>query len=96
MDSMNSSKKTARLAGLLWLLTAATAGFSLVYVRSKLVVFGDAAATASNIIAFESLFRAAIASYILSQIVSLFFGVTIFRLFKGAANEQNARSFHSA
>lgn len=81
---MNSSKNTARLAGLLWLLTAATAGFSLVYVRTKLIVFGDAAATASNIIAFESLFRAAIASYILSQIFSLFFGLTIFRLFKGA------------
>jgi hypothetical protein len=81
---MNSSKNTARLAGLLWFLTAVTAGFSLVYVRSKLVVFGDAAATASNILAFESLFRAAIASYILSQVFSVFFGVTIFRLFKSA------------
>ncbi|HSP64188.1 MAG TPA: DUF4386 domain-containing protein [Pyrinomonadaceae bacterium] len=80
---MNSTKKTARLAGLLWLLTAATAGFSLVYVRPKLIVFGDAATTANNILAFESLFRAAIASYILSQIFSLFFGLTIFRLFKG-------------
>ena len=80
---MNSPTTPARLAGLLWVLTAATAGFSLVYVRSKLVVFGDAAATASNIIAFESLFRAAIASYVLSQIFSLFFGMTIFRLFRG-------------
>jgi hypothetical protein len=84
VDCMTSSKNTARLAGLLLLLTAATAGFGLVYVRSKLIVFGDAAATASNIIAFESLFRAGIASYILSQIFTLFFGVTIFRLFKGA------------
>jgi len=79
---MNSSKKTARVAGLLWLLTAVTAGFALVYVRPKLIVFGDPAATASNIIAFESLFRAAIAGYILSQIFALFFGLTIFRLFK--------------
>jgi len=80
---MNSTKKTARLAGLLWLLTAVTAGFALVYVRPKLIVFGDPSATASNIIAFESLFRAAIAGYILSQIFALFFGLTIFRLFKG-------------
>jgi hypothetical protein len=80
---MNSTRNTARLAGLLWVLTAATAGFSLIYVRPKLIVFGDAAATVNNIIAFESLFRAAIASSILSQIFALFFGLTIFRLFKG-------------
>jgi hypothetical protein len=35
---MNSGKNTARLAGLLWFLTAVTAGFSLVYVRPKLIV----------------------------------------------------------
>ena len=81
---MNSNRNTARVAGLLWVLVAATAGFSLIYVRPKLIVFGDAAATVSNIIAFESLFRAAIASSILTQIFSLFFGLTIFRLFRGA------------
>jgi hypothetical protein len=81
---MNSTKNTARLAGLFWVLVGVTAGFSLVYVRPKLIVFGDAAATAANIAAFESLFRAAIASSILSQIFLLFFGLTIFRLFKGA------------
>jgi hypothetical protein len=81
---MNSSKTTARVAGLLWLLTATTAGFSLIYVRPKLMVFGDAAATVNNIIAFESLFRAAIASFVLSQIFMFFFGLTIFPLFKVA------------
>jgi hypothetical protein len=80
---MNSTKKTARLAGLLWFLVAVTTGFSLIYVRPKLIVSGDAAATVKNIIAFESLFRAAIASSILTQIFLLFFGLTIFRLFKG-------------
>ena len=90
---MNSTKKTARLAGLLWLLTAATAGFGLVYVRSRLIVFGDAAATVNNIMAFESLFRAGIASFILSQIFSLFFGLTIFRLFKGTDKKTLAMVF---
>ena len=79
---MNSLKKTARRAGLLWLLGSATAGFSLVYVRPKLIVSGDAAATVKNILAFESLFRAGIASMILSQILLLFFGLAIFRIFK--------------
>jgi hypothetical protein len=80
---MNSLKKTARLAGLLWLLGGATIAFSLLYVRPKLIVWGDAAATVSNIIAFESLFRVGIAGSILGQVFSLFFGLTLFRLFKG-------------
>lgn len=80
---MNSTKNTGRLAGLLWVLVGVTTGFSLGYVRSKLIVSADAAATAANIVAFESLFRASIASSILTQIFLLFFGVTIFRLFKG-------------
>jgi hypothetical protein len=79
-----NSKNTARVAGLLWLLTAVTAGFSLIYVRPKLMVLGDAAATVNNIITFESLFRAAIASFVLSQIFMFFFGLTIFPLFKVA------------
>lgn len=44
---------------------------------------GDAAATANNIMANESLFRMAIVSNIFSQLFLLFFGLTIFRLFKG-------------
>src|SRR2546427_13297685 len=81
---MNSTKNTARLAGLFWILVGVTTGFSLIYVRPKLIVSGDAAATAAHIVALESLFRVAIASSILSQIFLLFFGLTIFRLFKGA------------
>ncbi len=79
-----SQRKDARVAGLFWLLTAVTAGFSLVYVRPKVIVFGDAVATAGNIIAFESLFRLGIAAIILSTIFSLFFGLAIFRIFKDA------------
>jgi hypothetical protein len=80
---MNSLKKTSRQVGLLWFLGSATAGFSLVYVRPKLIVPGDAAATVKNILAFESLFRAGIASMILSPILLLFFGLAIFQIFKG-------------
>lgn len=45
---------------------------------------GDALATANNIIALESLFRAGIASMVISQVFALFFGLAIFRLFKDA------------
>ncbi|HEX8198372.1 MAG TPA: DUF4386 domain-containing protein [Pyrinomonadaceae bacterium] len=82
-EKMNSLKRAARLAGLLWLLSVVPTGFSLMYVRPKLIVFGDAAATASNILANEPLFRMAIASNLFSSIILLFFGLTVFRLFKG-------------
>lgn len=81
---MNNPKQTARIAGLLWLLTAITAGFSLIYVRPRINVPGDALATANNIIALESLFRIGIAAMVLSQVFTLFFGLAIFRLFKDA------------
>jgi hypothetical protein len=81
---MNPSKNTARLAGLLWLLVAATGGFSLIYIRSKVIVSGDAAATAANIVASEFLFRAAIVSNLFSQLFLFFFGLTVYRIFKEA------------
>jgi hypothetical protein len=79
---MNSTKKTARAAGLLWLLVAVTGGFGLFYIRSYVIVAGDAAATAGNIMASESLFRAAIVGTLLAQVFLFFFGLTLFQLFK--------------
>jgi hypothetical protein len=79
---MNSSKNTARLAGLLWLLSTATGGFGLIYIRSNVLVPGDAAATAGNIMAAESLYRPAVVSSLFSQIFLFFLGLTLFRLLK--------------
>jgi hypothetical protein len=78
---MDSAKNTARLAGLLWLLAAVPGGFGLFYARS-MVVTGDAAATAANIVAYESSFRAAIVSSLVSQLFMFCFGVILFQLFK--------------
>jgi len=79
---MNSLNKTSRLAGLLFVLSAVTGGFGLFYVRSNLIVTGDAAATAANILAHEFLFRVAIVSNLLSPVLMLFFGLTMYRLFR--------------
>lgn len=54
---MNSIKNTARLAGFLLLLIAMLAPFSILYLPSTLIVPGDAATTASNIVASDGLFR---------------------------------------
>jgi hypothetical protein len=87
---MNSGKNTARLAGLLWLLATVTGGFGLSYIRSKVIVPEDAAATVANIIASEFLYRAAIVGTLLSQVFMFFFGLTLFRVFKDV-NEVLAR-----
>jgi hypothetical protein len=84
MNSTYSLKKRARLAGLLWFLAAVTGGFGLFYVRSQVIVSGDAAATAGNIVASEFLFRAAIVSNLFSQVFLFFFGLTLYHLFKEA------------
>lgn len=79
---MNSTKKTARLAGVLFLLAAVTGGFYLSYLRSSVIVPEDAAATVANIKSSELMFRAAIVSNLVGQVFMFFFGLTLFRLFK--------------
>jgi hypothetical protein len=59
---MNSTKKTARLAGVLYLVNGVTGFFSIIYVPGRLIVSGNAAATANNSLASERLFRIGIVS----------------------------------
>ena len=56
-EKVNSIKTTARIAGLLYLLLVPLGIFGMLFVGSMLVVPGNAAATASNIMASEGLFR---------------------------------------
>jgi hypothetical protein len=82
---MNPNKTTARTAGLLYLVLAITGGFSMLYVPS-LIVPGDAAATANNILASESLFRIGIVSGLICQVVFVFLVLAFYQLFKGVSN----------
>jgi len=79
---MNSIKKQARLAGLLYFLASLPAPFGLIYVPSKLIVLNDATATANNIRASESLLRLGIGCELLSAIMFIFVVVALYRLFK--------------
>lgn len=54
-----SPRLKARTAGVLYLIIIVAAPFAEVFVRGRLVVYGDAAATAANIMAHEPLFRLA-------------------------------------
>lgn len=79
---MNPIKNAARLAGLLYLALAALSAFGLVYVPSMLIVPGDAAATANNIVASESLFRLGFVSNLIAFTVNVFVAVLLYKLLK--------------
>lgn len=72
----------ARAAGFLYLVTVPLGIFSLMYVPSTLIVPRDAAATANNIIASESLFRLGIVSALLGQIIGIVYLFVLYRLLK--------------
>src|SRR5437764_3298954 len=77
---MNPTKKAARIAGAIYLSMVFTAPFSLIYVPSKLIVRGNASATADNILAHETLFRLSIFGDLIGQIIFICLGVALYRL----------------
>ncbi|SRR6266498_4582038 len=70
----------ARVAGFLYLLANLPAPFALVYLPSKLIVRGDAAETANNILASESLFRLGIVGLLFNSIVNIFLVLALYQL----------------
>jgi Domain of unknown function (DUF4386) len=85
---MNSTRKAARVAGLLYLVTCIPAPFSLLYVPGKLIVPGNATATAANILASESMFRLSIAGQLINAIAFLFAVRALYRLLQGVDRRQ--------
>jgi Domain of unknown function (DUF4386) len=68
------------VAGLLYVALAALGGWAELGVRGAIRVPGDAAATAANIVADETLFRLALGADILMAVVFVVLGLTLFRL----------------
>ena len=71
----------ARAAGFFWLMTILAGMFSFI-AGTKLIVLGDAAATAANIISHESTYRWAIASSIIATACYLAVTVLVYELLK--------------
>jgi Domain of unknown function (DUF4386) len=86
---MNSTKKQARVAGLLYLLASIIGFFCLGYVPDKLIVSGDATATADHVRASENLLRLGIASELIAFTLFIFVVLALYRLFK-AVSEKHA------
>jgi hypothetical protein len=86
---MNSTKQTARIAGVLYLVNGVTGYFGIIYVPSRLIVSGNAAATAQNILAFERLFRLGIVSELICAVEFIFLLWVLYRLL-GGVNKTHA------
>lgn len=84
---MSSIRKTARVAGLLYLLVVIAGPFLLFYVPGKLFVSGDATATAANILAHPTLFRTYIAVGVVAELLFVAVVLVLYRLLKGVGPE---------
>lgn len=82
---MNSTRKAARIAGLLYFVNGVTGFFGIVYVPGKLIVSGNAAATANRVLASEGLFRLGITSEVICAVEFLFLLWVFYRLFAGVS-----------
>jgi hypothetical protein len=75
--------KAARIAGAVYLSMVFTAPFTLLYIPSKLIVRGDATATANNILAHETMFRLAILGDLVTAVIFICLGIALYRLLSG-------------
>ncbi len=79
---MNTNNKTARLAGFLYLIYIVIHVFADVIGRSSLIVFGDAAVTAQNMMASEWQFRIGFMSDLLAAVLFLLAAWALYTLLK--------------
>src|SRR6058998_601696 len=80
---MHPIKKAARIAGAIYLSMVVVGPFSLIYVPSKLIVRGNAAATADNILAHETMFRLSIIADLVGQVIFICLAIALYRLLSG-------------
>jgi Domain of unknown function (DUF4386) len=81
-DDRTAIRKTARVAGGLYLSLVPLGIISFVYVPSLVLVPGNAAATAGNILAWERVFRLGTASHLLSQVIVVFLVLALYRILR--------------
>lgn len=80
-SNMNSPKRLARIAGILYLIVAIFAAFPY-SVFNGLYIAGDAATTAANLVAKAGLVRIAVVSDFVMVTAWVFLALTLYRLLK--------------
>jgi Domain of unknown function (DUF4386) len=85
----SSPQLYARIGGALYLILIVLGFFAEAFVRDRLIVSGDAAATTANITAMEPLWRSGIASEFLALICATALAMIYFVLFEPVSREVN-------
>lgn len=80
----SSPRSKARIAGVLYLINILTGIFAQGFVSGRLIAFGDAEATAANILTHESLFRLGFAVYLIEMACQVAVTVLLYELLKPA------------
>ena len=82
--SIKSKARTARIAGLLYTLMIPLAAFGILFIPTKFIAGGDAAATINNILLNEGTLRLGMVSALLVQVCHIFIVLLLYRLLKPA------------
>ena len=88
---MDSNQKTARKAGILYLLVILFGGFAYLYVRTQLINYDDIEATVNNIINNELLYRFGFVADLIQLTCFSFLLLTLYKLLR-TVNEKYARA----
>lgn len=75
-------QRYARIAGVLFLVSLVAGGFGEGYVPAKVVVSGDAAATAANFKAYDFLFRLGFAGFLIESLCDIALALILYALLK--------------
>jgi hypothetical protein len=89
-NEVYSLKRTARIAGLLYLIWILTGMYAMFYIPSRINLQGDAVTSAQNILSNEFLFRTGIINDVISSIIWVLMVLVLYRLFK-QVNERQAK-----
>ncbi len=77
---MNQNKKTARIAGILYLLVGIFGGFSEGFVDPKMYIAGNALATAANVVSNPGLVRLSVMAHLLDGTFFVFVALVLYNL----------------
>ena len=80
--TVTTAQTYARIAGFLYLVIIVAGGFAELFARSELIVSGDAAATAENIVASEMLWRIAFSGEIVMLVCDVAVAVILYVLLR--------------
>lgn len=84
----NNINKSARFAGLLYLILAICGGFAEFGVRQAMIVQDNAATTAANILAAEGTFRLGFVAELTGQVVFVMLVLALYRILKPVNRNQ--------